>query len=59
MLVKGWTQANAAIEVGVSSGTASRIVRRLRFPDARPVPLVPRRRGGRGGTVNSQGDFGF
>ena len=44
--VKGWTQAHAANEVGVSSGTASRIVRRLKFPEARPVPVVPRRRGG-------------
>ena len=44
--VLGWKQAHAAIEVGVSSGTASRVVRRVRFPNARPVPFVPRRGGG-------------
>jgi len=42
--VKGWTQTHAANEVGVSSGTASRIVRGLRFPDAQPVPIPIRRR---------------
>ena len=41
-----WKQTHAAIEVGVSSGTASRIVRGERYPNARPIPFVPRRRPG-------------
>ncbi len=55
--VKGWTQANAAIEVGISATSASHIVRRRKFPNAWPVPFVPCRRGGC--AAHRQGDFGF
>ena len=37
--VKGWSQTQAAIEIGLNVGTVSHIVRRRRFPRAYPVPL--------------------
>ena len=39
VLVKGWTQTQAAIVVELNGGTVSHIVRRNRFPNAYPVPI--------------------
>jgi hypothetical protein len=35
----GWTQTQAAIEIGLNSGTVNHIVHGRRFPNAYPVPL--------------------
>lgn len=36
--VKGLKQTTAAILVGLNSGTVSKVVRGLRFPEAFPIP---------------------
>ena len=37
--VMGWSQTRAAIEIGLNSGTVSKVVRRRRHPHAYPVAL--------------------
>ena len=49
--VMGWTQAHAASALRLSSGTVSRIVRGLRFPNARPIPMPGFKRAGCGRPV--------
>ncbi len=39
VLVKGWTQTQAAIVIGLNVGTVNHIVHGRRFPHAYPVPL--------------------
>lgn len=39
VLVLGWTQTQAAIVVGLNSGTVSKIINGLRFPASKPMPF--------------------
>ncbi len=47
----GWAQAHAASALRLSSGPVSRVVRGLRFPDARPIPMPGCKRAGCGRPV--------
>lgn len=39
VLIEGWSQTRASIELGLNIGTVCHIVHRRRFPKAHPVPL--------------------
>ena len=60
--VKGWTQTATAHVLRLNQGVVSRIVRRLRFPDAYPIPISGfegKRRAPRHRTVRGQGELPF
>ncbi|MFC7475611.1 hypothetical protein ACFQS7_14660 [Dankookia sp. GCM10030260] len=55
--IMGWTQAQAADEIGLHPSTVNVILRGKLFPVAYPIPLLPPVR--RWHANDNQADFGF